>query len=148
MNLKITSFNCQSFNCNVEIVSDLMKECDFLLLQETFLSDNCIDELSVLGHNYSYFAEAATRNAHSFRGRASGGLAIIFKKEFVPFVEFFHYSSRIMGLYLKFDGITYLLVNVYLPCDYGTTDSFTEYMLYLAELSNIFNLDNINSWGF
>ena len=92
------------------------------------MSNNYIDELSVLCHNYSYFTEARTRNAHSFRGSASGRLAIIFKKEIVPWVEFFHYSSRITGLYLKFYGITYLLFNVYLTCDYGTIDSFTEYM--------------------
>ena len=47
-----------------------------------------------------------------------------------------------MGLKIIFNNTTYLLVNVYINCDYGTIDSMIEYNTNLANLSNIMNDEN------
>ena len=45
-NLRIVSYNCQSFNCNIEFIKQLLETRDVLCLQETLLNDiNNVDSL-------------------------------------------------------------------------------------------------------
>ena len=142
--LKIISFNCQSFESNFEIVREVIRSCDILLLQETFLTENFSDKLQKLGDEFEFLATPATRNPLCFTGRASGGLAIIYKKTYSQFIVPLFQSSRIMGIYLKFPNANFLLLNVYLPCDYGNTESICSYRSSLAELSVICNMGNFD----
>jgi len=134
--LRIISYNCGSFKSNVEIVNLLLEDCDILLLQETLLPDYCSDLLCI-NDNFDYSSVAATRNSDTFFGRSSGGLAIYWRKCLSSVVEVFEYSSRIMGLYLNFASSCYLLVNVYLPCDYRTHESLISYRSCLSEIQSI-----------
>ena len=138
--LKVTSFNCQSFESNLEIICEIVRSCDVLLLQETFLTEDFSNNLKKLGDEFEFIATPATRNPLCFTGRASGGLAIVYKKIYSRFIQPFFQSDRIMGIYFKFADMNYLLLNVYLPCDYGNTEAVCSYKSYLAELSIICNM--------
>jgi len=95
MSIKITSFNCQSAVTNICLIESLVSVSDVLLLQETFLTSYNCNVLDQLGPNYDFATVPATRKCDV--GRASGGLAIIWRKalnlKFVPQ----YYTERIMG---------------------------------------------------
>ena len=45
-------------------------------------------------------------------------------------------SDRMMGLKIKFNELTYFLINIYCFCDYGNADSLLNFKSQMAELSN------------
>jgi len=137
MPLRIGSYNCQSVTANFDFIASLLTDLDVLLLQETFLHEHNKDILSSFGAEFDFAYVSSTRNADSFVGRSKGGLAIVWRNinevEYVP--QFF--NERIMGIKLQYNFSTYLLLNVYLPCDYGDVNSLIDYKFQLAELNNI-----------
>ena len=134
--MKLISFNCHSFRRNIDIISSLLQQCDILLLQETYLTEDYSKELGNLGGMYGYYATPAVRDANCFTGRAKGGLAVIFHNKFGQFIEPFFYSDRIMGIFLS-GGQRILILNLYLPCDYRNEESYLSYKNCLSNLNNI-----------
>ena len=135
MNLSIISFNCGSFNSQLYLIGELMKKCNILLLQETFLTAESSHHLNKIGPDYCFYATPAKRKDGFFAGRASGGLAIIFHKKFEFCIKPFFYSDRIMGIHFFSGNLKYFLLNVYLPCDYRDDNSLISYKSNISELS-------------
>ena len=137
LNLRVISYNCQSFNSKTQIIESLLNSCDILCLQETLLNDENSSNLDKLDHNFLTAHVPAVRNLENFRGRASGGLALFWRKS--DNVKCFPvlFSDRVMGLRIHFNDINYLLLNVYCFCDYGNIDSLINYKSLMADISNI-----------
>ena len=136
LNLRVISYNCQSFNTKTQIIGKLLDSCDILCLQETLLNNENFINLENLNSNFLTAHVPAVRNHQVFRGRGSGGLAILWRKsENVEFSPVF-ISDRMMGLKIKFNDLTYFLINIYCFCDYGNADSLINYKSQMAELSN------------
>ena len=136
--LKVISYNCQSFNANSAIIKDILSTCDILCLQETLIDENNCQIIDKLDNNFMSAYVSAYRKDGNFVGRASGGLVIFWKAieniEFLPI----NFDKRIMGLKLSFSNDrNILLLNIYMPCDYGTYDSLLEYRASLAKMLNI-----------
>ena len=79
-NLRFVSYNCQSFNCNIEFIRLLLETCDVLCLQETLLNDINECQLDNLNDDFVSTHVSSVRNSNTFVGRASGGLAILWRK--------------------------------------------------------------------
>ena len=140
--LRITSYNCRSFNANSVIISSLLEDCDVLLLQETLLNDDSSHLLDCLNASFLSFSVPSSRNVSNFSGRSSGGLAFLFRKmSNISFKQVFS-ASRIQGVQFVVRNKIYLLVNVYCPCDYRSSESFIEYVCTLAEISNLITQEN------
>ena len=139
MDLKIITFNCQSARANIEIITKLLDECDILFLQETFLTDVNKDILENINPEFSLAQTLAVRKIDQFYGRASGGLAIFWRKGYNLKVFPLYFNNRCMGIRLEFGEVKYLLINVYLNCDYRSTDSLIEYKDNLAYIANCMN---------
>ena len=134
MSLKIISYNCQSLKAKLDIVSSLLKECDILLLQETLLTNDNNDILDNINTNFNAINIPSVRKLGQLYGRSSGGLAILWKKN-SNFKYFPVYgNNRFIGIKIFFGEISYLLLNVYLNCDYRTIESLIEYKENLAEI--------------
>ena len=134
MSLKIVSYNCQSLKANINIVSPLLNDCDILLLQETLLTNDNTDILENMNTNFNTINMPSVRKPGQLYGRSSGGLAILWKKN-SNFKYFPVYgSNRFIGLKIFFGEICYLLLNVYLNCDYRTVESLIEFKENLAEI--------------
>ena len=135
--LKIVTYNCQSFTCNREIISEILEQCDILLLQETLITEVNSFLLSNLNDNFCFSFTSALRPNNSLYGRSSGGLAIFWRRirniKFKPI----YVSSRIMGLQLDLGNMKYLVCNVYFPCDYRDIDSLIEYKSTLSQIENL-----------
>jgi len=140
--IKFGSYNCQSAYANFYQISCLMSDLDVLVLQETFLNEYNHDVLCGLGEETEYAYVSSTRNSSSFVGRSSGGLAVVWRK--INNIEFFpqYYSDRIMGLKIQCGESILLLLNVYLPCDYGNVVSIIDYKSRISELDDIISREN------
>ena len=142
MHLKIIFYNCQSANANLHQIKSLLTNCDVLCLQETFLCSDKFHVLENLSLDFCVIQTQAIRKLDQFNGRASGGLAIFVRKNesYKIYTEFI--SERCMGVKITCGSISYLLLNVYLNCDYGTTESLVEFRNNLAIISNHINTVN------
>ena len=140
--LRISSYNCQSVNSGFPIVENLCENSDIVLLQETFLNETNHVILGTLHTDFDYAHVPATRQADVFTGRGSGGLAVLWRKS--KNIKYFplYFTNRIMGLKIIFNNTEYILINVYMNCDYKTPESIVEYKSNLADLSNIMNDEN------
>ena len=131
--LRIITFNCQSFASNVEVISDLLKRCDILLLQETLISDVNSHLLEGFDDNFCISYTPSSRQNSVLYGRSSGGLAVCWRRlkdiQFKPI----YFSNRIMGLKLNFKNMNFLICNVYCPCDYRDLDSLKNTDRHLAK---------------
>ena len=123
MDLKVISYNCQSVRSNSEIISKLMNGCDILFLQETFLTEVNKDILDSINIDFSSAQTPAIRKIDKFCGRSSGGLAILWKKSCNAKIFPIYCNDRIMAIKIVTGQSSYLLINIYLNCDYGNNES-------------------------
>ena len=80
MDLRIISYNCNSFRSNAEIISSLLDKSDVLCIQETFICQNDLAILENFDDRFYVAAEPAIRKDDTFVGRSSGGVAIFWRK--------------------------------------------------------------------
>ena len=142
MALKTISLNCQSAKANVGLISRLLNKCDILCLQETLLSEDNINILENISDDFSTVHIPSIRKQGNFYGRSSGGLAILWRNnndyKFFPV----YCNSRCLGIKMYSGENVYLLLNVYLNCDYGNQESLIKYKENLAEIANFISFDN------
>ena len=68
-------------------------------------------------------------------GRPFGGTAILFKKSLATNICLVATNnSRITGIYISTSAGKIVLLNVYMPCNYGDEDSCVEYLECLSQL--------------
>ena len=109
----LISYNCQSAKASLGIINNLLQKCDILLLQETFLPtiDNTLENLFT---NFNVIKIAAVRKEDQTVGRASGGLAILCRRNTFDTVEPFYGNERICGIFITVNNKKYLILNLYL----------------------------------
>ena len=140
--LKITSFNCQGFKYrNYSYINEVFKQCNILLIQETWLYNyeynNFIKEIP----NCQYHAISGMDESDvSRKGRPKGGVAILWQKDLkLTFIPIVTNSKRLCALNVKSDSFNIMLINVYMPNDDDTDDSYFMYGDILSEISSLFN---------
>ena len=138
--LKITSFNCQGFKFrNYNYIREIFNKCNILMLQETWLFNfehiNFIKEIP----NCQYFAISDMNEADVSRvGRPKGGIAFLWHKNLkLSFVPLETNSNRLNALTVKSDDCNIMLINVYMPNDNDTEESYNVYGDILSEISSI-----------
>ena len=126
------------------VILSLLDTCDVLVLQETMLVESMHHILDNLNDDFMTFSVPASRDDSCFFGRSSGGLAVFVRKlANISFNQIF-FSRRFQGIKMVCTGKTFLLVNMYAPCDYRNSESFIEYISTLCELSNFLNQEHFD----
>ena len=145
MDLRIISFNCNSIRNNVNIVENLFTECDILLLQETLISS---DDLYSISNINLDFESAHIPSFNPFLvgncGRLRGGLSIFWHKKLDKKIAPITYSNEIIGLKLSFNSCSYLILNIYMPCDDRSEESLFKFRRVCAKLAEIKDNENVN----
>ena len=54
--VKITSYNCNSFRNNLQVISNLMANNDIVLLQELMLMKSDVSVLDIFNDDFNYVA--------------------------------------------------------------------------------------------
>ena len=127
-NLRIISYNCQSFRSNIFVVKQLLEKCDVLFLQETLLTEFNANELEQLIDNNTIACFTPATLSTSPNGeRPKGCLAVFWKTS--DTINFFPYTftNRAMGLKVQIQSYSFVLLNVYLCCDDASLISLHEF---------------------
>ena len=116
----------------------LFENCTFLILQETWLTE---DEFIRKFKNHFPDSECVAASKMEFnnikRGRPYGGVSICYHSKIKCNVEIIPTTSKdICAQKIILDNVSILLINVYIPC-YDNRDSLDEYTVILQESSNI-----------
>ena len=137
--LRICSFNCRSVKNCLPVISNLCDKHDIVLLQEHWLLPNELNLLNLINKDFvSYGQSAVDISVDILVGRPYGGTAILFRKNLSDKISKFDTSdSRITGLILNLDIGPMILLNVYMPTNYGDIDSMNLYVEYLCKLHSI-----------
>ena len=141
MKLNIATFNCCSLRKNINLIRDLTENSyDIIFLQETFVLEDRLDDLTYIDENYESIgvaAEYSEKAISSNAGRAEGGLACIWKKN-APFkVDKIILQDNLIGIRLMLGNHSILLVNVYVRSvswEISTVDAYLEYLNQLESL--------------
>ena len=135
LEIKICTFNCHSFNGNIDVIRDILKGCDIMLLQETFLT-NDVNISSYLGSEFSFFSTPA-ESTH-FSGRPKGGLLIIWRKYLDKSINRINTNcNRINGVRLLSNSDEFLLLNIYAPYEDRSIECLNEYIEFLSCVADV-----------
>jgi len=80
MLLRVCSFNMHGYKIGSSFLADLCKMSDIILIQEHWLSPDCLHLLSSVNDNFVYFSNSAMSSKlarHVFRGRPFGGVGVL-----------------------------------------------------------------------
>ena len=115
--LRVVSFNCKHVVSSIPEIRELCDMYDVIALQETWLQDYDLNQLSLIDNRfYAKGISAMDTSTGVMRGRPYGGLAILWKKSLGSACKPIVYDSetRIMGLEVSSQEAQYLFLNVYL----------------------------------
>ena len=138
--LKITTFNCQGFKYRMyDYVKEIFKQCDILLLQETWLYNFEHSNFANIIPNCQFHAISGMDDANVVRkGRPFGGCAILWKKNLALTINPINTTSpRICAVEIISDQAKLMLITVYMPNDNDLNDSNDIYGDVLSEISSI-----------
>jgi hypothetical protein len=145
MDLKICSFNCNSFRKHTDIIKNIVKNNDIILIQEIMLLRNDIDIVSCINENYDFVITASTYNENEIcPGRPQGGLIIFFKKTLSRIIKPVSLTNRLLGIKIQNGNDEILLINSYFPCEYNTHDSLCAYRSTIVSISEIIENENFS----
>ena len=143
--IKISTYNCKHFNdYKVKYIKYVLGQCDFMFLQEHCLFKSQFDKLYSIDNDICFCATSAMDEGVLLSGRPHGGCSIIWKSSVIHKVDIISCeSNRICAISLHLNGLCFLLVNVYMPCDDRRENgNINEFIKILDEVSVMINRIN------
>ena len=137
--LRFCSYNVKNYDpVKYNIVKELFNECDFLLLQETWLVENEFIRRFKNDFSNSVCVSASKMDLDGIKGgRPYGGLGICYHSSLKCQVEYIAtVSKNICALKVNICDISLMLINVYMPSS-DKLEALDEYTCILQEVSNI-----------
>ena len=134
------TFNCEGFkNRMYDYTKSKFKNCDILLLQETWLYNFEHKNFTDIIPNCQYHAVSAMEEAELGRlGRPHGGCAILWKKNLAVSVTPINTTSpRLCVVDMKSEQIKVIIISVYMPNDDNSNMNYEIYGEVLYEISAI-----------
>ena len=160
--LWFVSYNSRGLNVNKQTyLRQILADCDVLLLQEHWLSDDQLNCLNMLSTDHVSVGVSGFSNDCVLSARPYGGCAILWHKTLSLTVTPIITNSRhICALLFRGDGISLLCVCVYMPyeSDFSSVDEF-QFQLSIVDtilsqyqdshiiLGGDFNVDWSRNWS-
>ena len=104
--LTLCTYNIRGFNfTKVKYIKDLLKLCTIVVLQELWLNDHQISELSSHFQGYNVHGVSAIDSSVLLKGRPKGGVAFIYPDTLEEVSLIKTKSNRLCSISLKFDEL-------------------------------------------
>ena len=133
-NIRIISYNCRGWKSASNVVFNLLNDCDICMIQEHWLFKEQLQSLNI-SDEYSSTAVSGMVSTEFVAGRPFGGCAILYRKSLSKFITTIKsISKRFCAISLTCSSMSILLICVYLPTNYGTSQSHDFYLEVLGEL--------------
>jgi len=115
--LRFCSYNCRGFNSfKQSYLRSLLHECDFLFLQEHWLSVSQISSLNSISADHMAIGVCGFDNSDVLSGRPYGGCAIFWRKTVDAQITVVDTcSKRMCALRIRSNFANLLLISVYMP---------------------------------
>ena len=140
--IRVTSYNCRGWNSSVPFVKSLLHDLDLLLIQEHWLFEENLASLNI-SPDFASFGVSGMDSSVLLSGRPYGGCGFLIRKSLLPFISQIRSgSNRFCALIINDNGNRTLVINVYLPTNYGNVHSEDLFMESLAELKGL--IDSLN----
>ena len=142
--LSLASYNSHGFGAGrPEYIMSLLKDHDFVFLQEHWLQEKEIDKLECSIEGSRVHGVSGMRSNEFFAGRPYGGVAIIWpqnlKHNVAPIST---NNSRVCAVRIDIDESAVLLCCVYMPED-GNLDGFVDVLNEIDSICTAENADKI-----
>ena len=136
--LKLVSYNSRGFNESTQqYLHQLLSECDILFLQEHWLTETQVHDLSSFYVTHLACGVSGFGNDEVLSGRPYGGCALFWRSSLsVTPVKVVTLSQRICALLLEGTGFKLLCVCVYLPYEKGS-DNVDEFLYQLSVVESV-----------
>ena len=137
--IRIMSYNCRGLNSiKREFVNTILPDCTFLFVQEHWQSVSQLCDLGTINNNYLAHGVCGFDNNAVMAGRPYGGCAIFWNKcvegKVLPVsVE----SRRIAAIKVCTPSYSLLLINVYMPCEDGSSETCDEFCTVLSCIESL-----------
>ena len=138
--LKFMSFNIKGFKPrNYDYFFDLYNKFDIFLLQETWLykfKENIA--LRVLPDSCCRSISAMSDDEVGRQGRPYGGLMVVWNRSLtVPICQVETFNDHVCAVTLSSNSNNLLIINIYMPVDDGSLNSFNIFNDVLSEISRL-----------
>ena len=146
MDLKLCSFNCKGFNISkVKHISELMKSCDVLMLQETWALPSNVGKLNQYFVDLNTYGISSVNDNVLLSGRPHGGCSFLYKKSLSSSIEPIEIEcNRICCMKIITSVGAIYLYNVYMPCDTSNNLYLQQYNEVLSHISTNIQYNNVN----
>lgn len=134
--ISVCSFNCRSFKNSLHEIHSLCVTHDVVLLQEHWLLPFDLPLLNTAHNDFiSVGLSAVDTSVDILIGRPYGGTAILYRKNLASKITIVDsHESRITGIQVMTNIGPFLLLNVYMPTNYGDDLSLESYIDCLSQL--------------
>ena len=136
--LRLVSYNSRGFNeSKQQYLRQLLSECDILFLQEHWLSETQVHDLSSFCDAHLACGVSGFSNDQVLSGRPYGGCALFWQSSLcVTPVKVVTLSRRICAVLLEGSGFKLLCICVYLPYEKGS-DNVDEFLYQLSVVESV-----------
>lgn len=140
--INLCTYNsCGSGNGRIEYITNLLKDHDIILIQETWLLKDNLNFYDAIPGTDSH-GISGIDDSKLLQGRPHGGCSIIWKKNIVFEVSPVNLplqSNRMCAVTIRFpNGVFILIINVYMPCDF-VPDNQPKFSEALDDISVLVN---------
>jgi len=160
--LRLISYNSRGLNVSKQAyLRHILEDCDILLLQEHWLSEDQLHGLNTLSDDFVSVAVSGFGNDCVLAGRPYGGCAILWRKNLsLTATSVVTTSRRICAVLFKGIGISFVCLCVYMPYE-SDSSSVDEFQFQLSTVDTIisqypdchiilggdFNVDMSRNWS-
>ena len=139
--LSICTFNCRGVKSSLPELQLLCETHDIVCLQEHWLLPY---DLSMLSQIHADFLSCATSAVNVYSnimvGRPYGGTGILYRRRLAQVINTVDTNEpRMTAITLQLNDGPVLIVNVYMPTDYGNYECYEEYLDMCTKISALFN---------
>ena len=142
----LVSYNCFSIRKRIDSIRSILKTCDILACQETVLPSQFNSFLHSIDNDFDVLITPSKISDESVcgidDGRPKGGMAIFYRRSLNLDCDLLFSTENFMFARVSCQGFSFVLANVYLPCDSRSLESLIEYRRVLGELQA--SLDGLN----
>jgi len=134
--LNIASWNAQGLKRQKDIVSEVVGDYDFFIIQETWMYEYESNYCNHLHPHFYSVCNSAMKSDVILKGRPFGGLCILYHSSFSQHVKVIDtHSSHLLAIVYGNGVYKSLIVNVYFPCNTSAdSDMITECIVDISSL--------------
>ena len=133
--VRVITYNCRGYNSTKQpYLASLLVKCDFLFLQEHWLSQGQLDSLNEISRAHSVTAISGFGHREVLQGRPFGECAIFWRRNSDMNVEIPDtFSSRMCALRAYNSNNDLLFINVYMPYE-GAESKNDDFCTVLSQI--------------